>query len=96
MILLLIFSAKVTLWSRVILDKQLVAQLLEFPNILRNPKFHYHVLKSPSLVLNEIKPVHTTPSYLSMTDLLIYKLRSISRYLNLCMENIVDNICIAF
>jgi hypothetical protein len=37
----------------------------EIPNILRNSKFH----KSPPLVpiLSQINPVHTTPSYLSMT-----------------------------
>jgi hypothetical protein len=39
----------------------------KFPNILRNPKVHYRVKKSPSLVpvLSNIDPVHTIPSYLS-------------------------------
>jgi hypothetical protein len=38
----------------------------EFPNILRNQKVHYDVYKNTRLVpiLSQIKPVHTTPSYL--------------------------------
>jgi hypothetical protein len=39
----------------------------EFPNILWNPRVHYHVNKSPPRVhiLNEMNPVHITPSYFS-------------------------------
>jgi hypothetical protein len=45
----------------------------ELPSILRNPKVHYTVHKSPPLVpiLCQIDPVYIIPSYLSKTILIL-------------------------
>jgi hypothetical protein len=45
---------------------------LEFPKMLRNPKFYYRVHKIPPLVpiQSQMNPVHTTPSY-SLKSILI-------------------------
>jgi hypothetical protein len=50
----------------------------EFPNILWNPKFHYHVHKTAPLVpiLRQTKPVHATLSYFFKIILILsYHLR---------------------
>jgi hypothetical protein len=46
----------------------------ELPNISWNLKVHYRVRKSHPLVSipNQFKPVHTTPSYLSKTYVLVF------------------------
>jgi hypothetical protein len=48
----------------------------EFPNILWNPKVHYHVHKNLPMIpiLSQIYPVHTTPSYLSKIRFIIVQL----------------------
>jgi hypothetical protein len=45
----------------------------ELPSILRNPKVHHGVHKSPPLVpiLSQIDPVHTIPFYISLRSILI-------------------------
>jgi hypothetical protein len=43
----------------------------ELPSILRNPKVHHHVHKSPTIfpILSQIDPIHTIQSYLSKIHL---------------------------
>jgi hypothetical protein len=55
-------------------------QLCNYPRIfhhLMEPKFHYHVRKSPPLVpiMSQIKPVYTMPSYLRSILILSTRLR---------------------
>jgi hypothetical protein len=49
----------------------------ELSSILWNPKFHYHVHKSPPLIpiLSQINPIHTIPSYLRSILILSTQLR---------------------
>jgi hypothetical protein len=43
------------------------SSIQKLPNIIWNPKVHYPVYKSPTLIpiLRQMNPVHTTPSYFS-------------------------------
>jgi hypothetical protein len=45
----------------------------EFPRILWKPKFYYRVQKDapPSSIVDQMNPVHTTPSYFSNINLYI-------------------------
>jgi hypothetical protein len=54
----------------------------ELPSMLRNPKIHYRVHKSPPLIpiLSQINPVHTIPSYLSKIYLNIVQLSTHLRF----------------
>jgi hypothetical protein len=51
----------------------IVQPFRKFPAILRNPKVHHRVHKSPPLVpiMSQFDPVHTIPSYLSLRSILI-------------------------
>jgi hypothetical protein len=62
-------------------------------SILWNPKVHYRVHKSPPLapILNDINPVHTTPSYLYMINFIIIQLPS-----GLCPSGFPTNTLYAF
>jgi hypothetical protein len=44
----------------------------DLPSVLWNPKIHFRVYKTPPLVpiLSQIDPIHSTPSYLSLSSIL--------------------------
>jgi hypothetical protein len=66
------------LWSWALPEKLPIVQpFRKFPAILRNPKVHHRVHKSPPLVpiLSQFDPVHTIPSYLRSILILSTHLR---------------------
>jgi hypothetical protein len=54
-----------------------LSAIQEFPKMLWNPKFHYRVHKSPplALILHQVSPVYTIPSYLRSILILSSHLR---------------------
>jgi hypothetical protein len=59
----------ITPWSRVILEKLIVAHLFKKLRLLWNPNVYYRVHKSPPLIhiLNKVDLVHTShPTYLRL------------------------------
>jgi hypothetical protein len=59
-------------FSRIHSNLRLYTQ--ECPNLLRNPKVHYRVHKSPPLVssLYQINPAHNTPTYSLLSILILF------------------------
>jgi hypothetical protein len=54
---------KISTWWSVFLEKLTVTHLVKRHPLLKNPKLHYHVQKSPSLVhiLSQMHPVYPFP-----------------------------------
>jgi hypothetical protein len=79
------YRCKLTPWSRVLLVKLIVTQLVKnIPRLLRNPKFHHRIHKILPLVsiLSQINPTHTFLLYFSKVNsniILISMLRSFKR-----------------
>jgi hypothetical protein len=61
-----------TPWGRILFEKLIVTQLVKkYPAVLRTPKVHHHVHKSPPLdpILRQLNPVRPIDPYLTKVHL---------------------------